>query len=177
MVYLHNFGRSVQNKRHPHERAALNVPKVSFNFVILLIHFLNGVHPSFIKNISAKLDKAGAQSVGNAFSNPYPDLCVTLHRIFPPIRFLNANAKNSHLRFHTHGSTKFFRMFAIGPRWDHTTACLLIGKKKSECCPVMSLSGNPFGIYRAVGFCLRISASHKNHNSFNRFVRHTLYWR
>src|SRR5690348_18433750 len=33
-------------------------------------------------------------------------------------------------------------------------------KKKSESLPVSNLSGNPFGINRDTGLCLRISASH-----------------
>src|SRR5688572_17199363 len=125
------------NDTHPNQGAC--VPQISFIFIIFLIHLLNGVHPSLIKSVSTKLDKAWAQSIGNAFSNPYPDLGVTLHRIFPPISFLDTNAKNSNLRFHTHGSAKFFCMLAIGPRWDYPTARLLVGKEE-----IGILSGNEF---------------------------------
>src|SRR5688572_4473158 len=71
------FGLFRVNNTHTNHRT--NVTKISLIFLIFLIHLLNSIHPSFIKNISAKLDKAGAQSVGNAFSNPYTYLGVTLH--------------------------------------------------------------------------------------------------
>src|SRR5688572_25077462 len=68
----------------PRERR--RVSQIFFILEILAIHVLYSLHPSFVKNISSELDKAGAKSICNSFCEPYPDLGVALHGIFPPVR-------------------------------------------------------------------------------------------
>src|ERR1700754_2088618 len=104
--------------------------KIGFMAVIGLVQFLNGGHPAAVINIGAKLYKTGAHAVGNAFGYPDTDLGIALNRILPAIFFFDPYAEDVDDRFHTQSGPELFGAHGIGPGWDHSSACLLIGEKE-----------------------------------------------
>ena len=118
--------RSLLRINKCHTRKRCFVAQVALELVGPAVDLLHAFQPARVMKHAAEFAEPRAHAVSDPVEHPDANFGIVLNAVFPPVRFLEADAKQSGDRFAPHRGAVFLSIFSICPRSGNTTPRLAI---------------------------------------------------